>query len=91
MSEKQETFPKDPTVSVAMYTTSHSSENTLQDIKPTKADIDKAHTQHGFDKTATKMDKQTVQANKYTEQQFFENPSLMTSTEKTDLSEPGFY
>jgi hypothetical protein len=82
VSEKQETFARDPTGSVAMYTTSHSSENTLQDIKPTKADIDEAHSQHGFDKTATKVDKQTVQAIKYTEQQFFENPSLMTSTEK---------
>ena len=34
--DKQETLAKDPTGSMAMYTTPHSSENTSQDIKPTK-------------------------------------------------------
>jgi hypothetical protein len=43
---KQETFPKDPTGSVAMYTALHSSENTSQDI-------DEAHSQPGFAKSAT--------------------------------------
>jgi hypothetical protein len=38
--EKQETFMKDPTGSVAMQTTPQSIEYTVQDIKATKANID---------------------------------------------------
>jgi hypothetical protein len=75
--EKQETFTKDTTGSVAMHTTSHSTKKTVQNIKATKsatkANIDETPSQPETTKTVlSSISNVTKQATNYTEQQFSE-------------------
>ena len=49
--EKQETFMKDPTGSVAMHTTPHSIDYTVEDTTATKANIDETPSQPQTTKT----------------------------------------
>jgi hypothetical protein len=67
---------------MAMYTMPHSSENTSQDIRPTKANTDETPSQPETKQTTKFTGQQFSEANKYTEQQSSENASLMASTEK---------
>ena len=91
--EKQETFMKDPTGSVAMHTKPHSSENTVEDIKATKsatkANIDKTPSQPEITKTDMSVNSNvTKQATKYTEQQFSE-ATKYTEQQSSSCETPG--